>query len=65
MLTTSPDVMGLVRDVTHGMSDTTSKVGQNCNHSVYYHGLVIKQKFVAIYCMNSEFVVIPVDWCSV
>lgn len=26
VLTTTPDVMGLVRDVTHGMSDTTSKV---------------------------------------
>ena len=26
VFTTTPDVMGLVRDVTHGMSDTTSKV---------------------------------------
>jgi len=34
VLTTTPDVMGLVRDVTHGMSDTTSKVGQFCSHSV-------------------------------
>ena len=33
VLTTTPDVMGLVRDVTHGMSDTTSKVGQFCSHN--------------------------------
>jgi len=26
MIATQPDVMGLVRDVTHGMSDTASKV---------------------------------------
>ena len=26
----SQDVIGLVRDVTHGMSDTTSKVGGAC-----------------------------------
>ena len=26
MMSAQPDVVGLVRDVTHGMSDTTSKV---------------------------------------
>ncbi len=26
MIATQPDVVGLVRDVAHGMSDTTSKV---------------------------------------
>ena len=26
MISVQPDVVGLVRDVTHGMSDTTSKV---------------------------------------
>ena len=27
MISIQPDVVGLVRDVAHGMSDTTSKVG--------------------------------------
>ena len=27
MIALQPDLVGLVRDVTHGMSDTTSKVG--------------------------------------
>ncbi len=37
LIATQPDVLGLVRDVTHGMSDTTSKV-QYIQHaySVYY-----------------------------
>ena len=30
MIAAQPDVMGLVRDVAHGMSDTTSKVRAVC-----------------------------------
>ncbi len=30
LIAAQPDVFGLVRDVTHGMSDTTSKV-DTCN----------------------------------
>ena len=32
MIALQPDVVGLVRDVTHGMSDTTSKLTGTVSH---------------------------------
>ena len=41
MIALQPDLVGLVRDVTHGMSDTTSKVGRSrCLDIVWKDGIL-------------------------
>ena len=42
LIAVQPDVVGLVRDVAHGMSDTTSKVGGTHKNSVFCVSTICK-----------------------